>query len=386
MASKMELRGTTFPSFQIGKRGPLISQALTDGMTLTGNSPATGNGGAIALVGGDATGASLGGSINLTPGSATNPGSVNLNPTGVAAGRTAELRFLELAANGTNYIGFKAPDAVVPANVTMTLPGTTPRPLQGMVTGVNSNLLEWNELSHVIPRGRTVAWVAAGNSVTVVARDIAALATVGTATTINTASTTPYGIIRKVEFNAAAVATAVAGVRYGQAMWYCGGGAANIGGFAFNALWGPSVGLANATRRAFMGMSANTGAATDVLPSSIANIIGMGWELGDTSIQIMHRGAAAITKVPLGAGSFPVPSVDRADLYLLQLYAVPGTTQSVTWTVTNIITGATATGVITTNLPLTTQGLTPACYTSVGGTSSVVGFALSYISINTNYY
>jgi hypothetical protein len=135
-----------------------------------------------------------------------------------------------------------------------------------------------------------------------------------------------------------------------------------------------------------MGMSANTGASTDVLPSGIANIIGMGWEAGETSVQIMHRGAGAITKIPLGIVDFPTPSVDRTNLYHLRLYAVPGTVQSVEWSVTNIITGAVATGTITTNLPATTQGLTPHVYTSVGGTSSVVGLALAHISIDTHYY
>lgn len=44
-----------------------------------------------------------------------------LNPHGASAGNTTELRFAELAANGTSWIGFKAPDALAAA-VTFTLP------------------------------------------------------------------------------------------------------------------------------------------------------------------------------------------------------------------------------------------------------------------------
>lgn len=56
------------------------------------------------------------GSIN-PPGAALDITSVNgaairINPYGVAAGNTSELRFNELAANGNNYVGFKAPDNI----------------------------------------------------------------------------------------------------------------------------------------------------------------------------------------------------------------------------------------------------------------------------------
>ena len=44
-----------------------------------------------------------------------------LNPFGTAAGNTSELRFLELAANATNYVGLKAPNSIA-ANVIWTLP------------------------------------------------------------------------------------------------------------------------------------------------------------------------------------------------------------------------------------------------------------------------
>ena len=51
--------------------------------------------------------------------------SVQLSPIGTAAGNTNELRFLELAANGSGYIAFKAPDDIA-TTYTYVLPSAAP--------------------------------------------------------------------------------------------------------------------------------------------------------------------------------------------------------------------------------------------------------------------
>jgi len=48
-------------------------------------------------------------SVELSPSSAP---AIVVNPHGVGAGETGEIRLLELVAGGTNYVGFKAPDAI----------------------------------------------------------------------------------------------------------------------------------------------------------------------------------------------------------------------------------------------------------------------------------
>jgi len=53
--------------------------------------------------------------------SLTSAGSLKLSPHGTGAGNTNEIRFLELAANGVHYTGFKAADSIA-ANVIWTLP------------------------------------------------------------------------------------------------------------------------------------------------------------------------------------------------------------------------------------------------------------------------
>jgi hypothetical protein len=65
---------------------------------------------------------------------------VILGPFGASAGNTGELQFLELAANGTNYVGFKAPDSIA-SNRIWTLPsadGTSGQVLQTNGSGVLS--------------------------------------------------------------------------------------------------------------------------------------------------------------------------------------------------------------------------------------------------------
>ncbi len=57
--------------------------------------------------------------IRLSPFS--NAFHLSLGPYGSTTGNTSELRFMELSANGLNYIGFKAPDAIT-SNVIWTLP------------------------------------------------------------------------------------------------------------------------------------------------------------------------------------------------------------------------------------------------------------------------
>lgn len=51
-----------------------------------------------------------------------NSGGVVLDPHGTSAGNTTELRFKELAANGSSYVGIKAPDSIA-GSLMWTLPG-----------------------------------------------------------------------------------------------------------------------------------------------------------------------------------------------------------------------------------------------------------------------
>lgn len=155
-------------------------------------------------------------------------------------------------------------------------------------------------------------------------------------------------------------------------------------GFDVRIQWGPATGVSNSTHRAFCGLRGNTGAPTDVEPSTLTNIIGMGWDAADTNIQLMHNDAAGTAaKVDLGA-SLPVPSVDRTSVYELRLFCAPGGS-SVDYTVTDKATSSSVSGTLSTELPGITQLMTTMLYMSVGGTSSIVGLAFMGVYIQTDY-
>lgn len=205
----------------------------------------------------------------------------------------------------------------------------------------------------------------------------------GTATAENVANTSVWNSLRARSWRiTAAATTAIAYLRANALQWTLGGNAAGRGGFFMSWIWGPATGVATATNRALVGMRASVGNPTDVEPSTLLNIVGMGWDAADTNVQMMHNdGSGTATKIDLGA-SFPVPTVDLTQVYELYLFSPPGTTQSVGYEVRNVNTGAVATGTITTNIPSTTTLLAPVGSLSVGGTSSVVGIMTSVLYIS----
>lgn len=236
-----------------------------------------------------------------------------------------------------------------------------------------------------VGRNSVSLWQAAGNSTTISVIGDVALTATGTATAANWATTSIQTKTKRVEYLVTTAATtAVAGFRLAAAKWTIGSTAADgTGGFHFVCRWGPATGVATATTRCFVGMANTTAAPTDVNPSTITNIVGMGWDSGDTNIQILYRGTGTVAKIDLGS-DFPRPSADRTDVYELTLYSPPGTTQTVGYRVEKLGTGKVASGVITTNLPTTSTALAPRGWMSVGGTSSVIGIALMTLYIESD--
>lgn len=171
-----------------------------------------------------------------------------------------------------------------------------------------------------------------------------------------------------------AATTAVAGERSNNVIEHL----SNVswrGGFDMEFKFGGATGQATPTKRLFGGLTNSTAAPTDVNPSTLTNMIGFGYDSADTNLQFMSNdGTGAATKVDLGT-SFVKPTTDRAKMYLCKLFAMPNSAM-VAWFIKDIETGATATGVATTDLPAANTLLTPRIYASVGGTSSVIGVAM----------
>lgn len=158
-------------------------------------------------------------------------------------------------------------------------------------------------------------------------------------------------------------ATVVSGGRYtgtrGSALlWYIHGGFRyvcdfNISDTAFSANCQQFYGLAGQTTDLAYGGVSGT------LVSTLTNIIGIGSEVGDTNLQVFHNDASGTaTKIDLGI-DFPANRTAGAistTVYSIELYNEPKSTD-VKYKVTNVETGAIASGTISTNLPLSSQAL-----------------------------
>ena len=171
-----------------------------------------------------------------------------------------------------------------------------------------------------------------------------------------------------------ASATAVAGYRSGAPFLW------RQGGFVWRHIWRNGLGQTIATHRAFVGLRGANSAPTDIDPSTITNIIGMGWDAGDAQINIISNdGSGTATKIALGA-NFPRPTANNANAYYIELIALPGASD-VRYTIINLANDAVATGVISTDIPGPTTLLQIFGYASVGGTSSTISICASSTQI-----
>jgi hypothetical protein len=158
-------------------------------------------------------------------------------------------------------------------------------------------------------------------------------------------------------------ATVVSGGRYtgtrGSALlWFIHGGFRficdfNISDTSYSAGCQQFYGLAGQTT------DLNYGTASNILVSTLINIIGIGSENGDANLSVFHNDATGTaTKVDLGVG-FPANRTVGAistTVYSIQLYNEPASTD-VKYEVKNNETGSVSSGTVSTNLPLTSQGL-----------------------------
>jgi hypothetical protein len=84
--------------------------------------------------------------LNLTGTAASSTaGALTLSPFGTAAGNTREIRFSELAANGTNHIAFKAADNMTTTN-TYTLPSTAAT-ANALLSTSSAGTMSWTDTS-----------------------------------------------------------------------------------------------------------------------------------------------------------------------------------------------------------------------------------------------
>lgn len=227
---------------------------------------------------------------------------------------------------------------------------------------------------------RVAKVVPIGGSTTVTALG-AVVSGTGTATAATMAATNIHTALNRLNYLVTTASTsAVAGWRQSVAGYFIGAAASALGGFHYVARFGRPTGVAAvATLRGFTGFAASTGAPTDVNPSTLVSMIGVGCDAADANYQIMHNDATGTaTKIDTG---FPKNTADATEMYELQLYAARGRGGRVDYVFKRLSDGASVSGSITTDLPTDTTMLAPRGWHSVGGTSSVVGYSLGDLTI-----
>ena len=229
-----------------------------------------------------------------------------------------------------------------------------------------------------------VAMATANGDTTILSQHGIAISTTGTPTIAAVSSASFYQSQRRLDILVTAASTSAVAGFYSAVNQFYRGNSAGRGGFHFTCRWMPTTGQA-ATTRGFCGLSSIVAAPTDADPSTaLTDALGMGWDTADSSIQIMHRtGSGTTAKESLLGIQWPIPSANTT-VFEFEMYCPPNGS-TVYWRLTNLTTGATpASGSLTTDLPANTTMLSPRCYMSVAGVSSVIGVSFLNMYIETD--
>lgn len=137
-----------------------------------------------------------------------------------------------------------------------------------------------------------------------------------------------------------------------------------------------------ASPRMFLGMSSSVATPTNVEPSTLTNVIGVGMGAADTNLKIFYGGSAAQTPIDLGT-NFPVTTATNQGYEVIFSNSYTSS-NSVSYQVTNLNTGTVATGTLTaatpgTQLPASTTFLGHQLWRTNNATAAAVGLDLGYV-------
>jgi len=205
----------------------------------------------------------------LTSLTTTGQNGLSLNPYGAGAGQTGEKRFLELAANGTHYVGFKAPDAINPASIIWTLPDTAGAAGQVLARS-GASALAW-----ATPATGTVTSISQGAGVVLTPNPIVSTGTVA------------------VDFGGTGSAATVSRSDHSHAPLTAGTGLSSAGAYDGSTARTFSVAYGTTATTATAGNDTRLNPA----PSSAGRILydsGAAWTAlaAGTATQVLHGGAA----------------------------------------------------------------------------------------------
>lgn len=193
-------------------------------------------------------------------------------------------------------------------------------------------------------------------------------------------STGPAWHHRRIGYVSAATAGQSSGTRHGLLQWAVSS-ELPLGFWTFNARFQVSDAAAVANARMFVGLASTAAVLPNGNPSSLANIIGVGSDTGDSTLRIMHNdGSGSATRIDLGS-NFPCQTrtTDPYDLVL-----VLNDDLTVTYTVTNLRTGNLASGNLASDLPMALILLGPQLWRNNGSTAVAVGLDVMQWSLTTS--
>ncbi len=219
-------------------------------------------------------------------------------------------------------------------------------------------------------------WMPPGNATTAPGvLGMAALTAINAGTAKTVATTNLFTRQRRLAYSSTAVAGTVGGARLAVAQITTGTG--TLGGFLMACRFGCADAATVAGARQFVGVSSSTAAPTNVEPSTLTNVIGVGNGAANTNLFLYSGAGTANAPVDLGA-TFPANTLS-VDIYELVIYCpVQG---GATWRLTRLNTGATATGTLAAgSIPAGTTLLTPFTgWRSNGATALAVTLDIGHI-------
>jgi hypothetical protein len=194
----------------------------------------------------------------------------------------------------------------------------------------------------------------------------------GTATARTITASNNVSCIGRMGVVSAASAGSIAGMRLAVLRFHRGD-ATGRGGFHLVWHWAITDPVLVADARMFCGLWGSSSAPTDVEPSSLTQLVGIGCDAGDTQLQLYGAAGAAQTRTALGA-NFPC-NTTSTDLYEVSLYSPPNGSY-VGWQVTRKNTGHTTQGTITdaAKMPSSTQFLAPHAWRTNNATAAACAF------------
>ena len=242
-------------------------------------------------------------------------------------------------------------------------------------------------LQPFLARNKVGYWCPPGNSTTVPGVfGYTAPTITGTATVRNVTAANTFQRMRRLGYVSATTAGSLVTCRVPVGQITLGDGAGN-GGFHKVMRFGCSDAATVSGARQFVGVAMSTSAPTNVEPSTLTNVIGVGHGAADTNLKLYSGGVVAQTPIDLGV-NFPANTLS-ADAYELALFSPPNQPADCYYEVTNIATGYVASGLLNgtpgTQLPAASTLLTYLwAYRSNNATALAVGLDIMSDYIETD--